>query len=155
MDEDQRITPMLSYEDGGAAIEWLCRAFGFEEFMRMADDDGTIGHAELRLEGARIFLATPSPDYQGPSHHAELCESARRWREAPYVIDGLHVRISDVDGHFRQAQAAGATILSEPKDETLRGADLSGRRSRGPPLDVRPTLGCGLGRSAPSCVSPE
>jgi uncharacterized glyoxalase superfamily protein PhnB len=133
MDDDQRITPMLSYEDGGAAIEWLCRAFGFEEAMRMAGSDGRIGHAELRLEGARIFLATPTPEYEGPRHHAEHCAEARRWREVPYVIDGLHVRVTDVDAHFRRAREAGATILTDLEDEShgeriYRVEDLEGHR---------------------------
>jgi PhnB protein len=66
MIEHQRITPMMSFENGVAAIEWLCRVFGFKEVSRITDHDGRIGHAELRLEGARIFLATPTPRYQGP-----------------------------------------------------------------------------------------
>jgi uncharacterized glyoxalase superfamily protein PhnB len=130
---EQRITPMLSYEDGAAAIAWLCDAFGFEEVSRMAGDDGRIGHAELRLEGARIFLAAPTPEYRGPRRLAETCEDARRWRDLPYVIDGVHVVVSDVDAHFRRATEAGATILSEPEDESYgeriyRVEDVEGHR---------------------------
>jgi PhnB protein len=130
---DQRITPMLSYEDGAAAIEWLCAAFGFEEVSRMADEAGRIGHAELRLEGASVFLAAPTPDYRGPRRLAESCEDVRRWREVPYVIDGVHVVVSDVDAHFARAREAGATILSEPEDESYgeriyRVEDLEGHR---------------------------
>ena len=133
MTQEQRITPMMAFEDGPAAIDWLCEAFGFEENERMANDDGTIGHAELRLEGARIFLATPTPAYEGPRHHAEGCDAARRWREVPYVIDGLHVLVGDVDAHFQRAKDVGATILSEPEDasygeRTYRVEDLEGHR---------------------------
>ena len=35
----QRIVPMIAYEDAASAIDWLVRAFGFRENMRMADDD--------------------------------------------------------------------------------------------------------------------
>jgi uncharacterized glyoxalase superfamily protein PhnB len=133
MAEEQRITPMLSFEDSATAIEWLGRAFGFQEVMRMANDNGTIGHAELDLEGARVFLATPTPAYEGPRHHAEHCEAARRWRQVPYVIDGLHILVSDVDAHFRRAREAGAMILSEPADEpygerVYRVEDFEGHR---------------------------
>jgi uncharacterized glyoxalase superfamily protein PhnB len=132
---DQRITPMLSYEDGAAAIDWLCRAFGFEEVegSRMTDDDGTVRHAELRLEGASIFLATPTDAYEAPRHHAQHCEQTQEWRRLPYVIDGLHVLVEDVDGHFTRAKDAGAAILSEPEDEPYgeriyRAEDPEGHR---------------------------
>lgn len=43
----QRIVPMLAYEDGVAAIEFLIRAFGFveDESQRYTNGDGTVGHA--------------------------------------------------------------------------------------------------------------
>jgi uncharacterized glyoxalase superfamily protein PhnB len=41
------VIPMLSYEDGAAAIDWLTGAFGFSEQLRFQDDDGTVTHAEL------------------------------------------------------------------------------------------------------------
>jgi len=31
----QRIVPMIAYEDGAAAIDWLVSAFGFREITRM------------------------------------------------------------------------------------------------------------------------
>ena len=43
------VVPMLAYEDGSAAIEWLVRAFGFSEETRMVDRSGRVEHAELRL----------------------------------------------------------------------------------------------------------
>ena len=57
----QRITPFIGYEDAAAAIEWLERAFGFvEDRESRHEQDGVIGHAELELDGARIYLSTPS-----------------------------------------------------------------------------------------------
>ena len=44
-----RITPYLYYEDVGRALEWLARAFGFRERMRMPGPDGGIAHAEMEL----------------------------------------------------------------------------------------------------------
>ena len=34
----QTVTPYLLYEDAAAAIDWLGRAFGFEERLRLADE---------------------------------------------------------------------------------------------------------------------
>ena len=131
----QTITPMLAYEDGAAAIEWLESAFGFRERRnsRYTDEQGRVGHAELELDDGLIMLASPTPEYRGPRRHAEECEQARKWLEVPYVIDGLHVVVEDVDAHFRQARGAGATILSEPEDQeygerSYRAEDLEGHR---------------------------
>jgi PhnB protein len=129
----QVVTPMIAYENAAAAMDWLCRAFGFTERMRMTDAAGKVTHAELELNGGVIMLAQPTPDYRSPSRHAEECEQARRWLSVPFVIDGAHVFVDDVDAHFRRARDEGATILSEPEDQpyaerTYRVADLEGHR---------------------------
>jgi uncharacterized glyoxalase superfamily protein PhnB len=110
------VIPMLAYEDGAAAIDWLVDAFGFQERERHADDQGTIVHAELEAGGATIILATRTPDYVSPRRMREISEEARKMAEVPYVVDGLLVEVEDVDAHFAHAKAAGATILSEPED---------------------------------------
>jgi PhnB protein len=124
---------MLSYEDVAAAMEWLGKAFGFrEEGERYTDDDGRVTHAELTLDGAVVMLGWPGPDYRSPAHHAGECEQARRWLATPWVIDGVHVTVGDVDRHCEQARAAGATILREPEDlpvgRLYSAADLEGHR---------------------------
>jgi predicted enzyme related to lactoylglutathione lyase len=102
---DPRVIPMFSYEDVGRAADWIATAFGY-----------------------------PSPDYQAPKHHAEVCEQAHTWRQTPYVVDGVHVSVDDIDAHYAQARAAGATILSELEDNTgigqrqYRAEDLEGHR---------------------------
>lgn len=109
---------MLAYEDAETAIGWLCRAFGFREDAteRHTEPDGTVTHAEIERDGARIMLATPNPDYQGPKRHRETCEAAARWLDNPWVIDGVFVEVDDVDAHHAQAAAAGATILRDPTE---------------------------------------
>jgi uncharacterized glyoxalase superfamily protein PhnB len=114
---EPRVIPMLAYEDGAGAIDWLVKAFGFQERLRFADDDGTITHAELTTDGGGlIMLATPTPDYVSPKRLRETSEEARTMAEVPYVIDGVLVDVDDVDAHFARAKEAGATILSEPED---------------------------------------
>ena len=114
----QRVVPFLGYEDAAAAIEWLGRAFGFEESAdeRVTGEDGTILHAELSLDSATIMLSTPTPDYESPKTHREHCEAAARWLDNPWVIDGLFVEVDDVEAHYARAAAAGATILREPEE---------------------------------------
>jgi uncharacterized glyoxalase superfamily protein PhnB len=38
--ESQTIIPMISYENGVAALEWLVKAFGFREQTRICDPTG-------------------------------------------------------------------------------------------------------------------
>jgi uncharacterized glyoxalase superfamily protein PhnB len=127
------VIPMLAYEDGAAAIDWLVEAFGFEERERWADDDGTIVHAELATGSGTIMLATPTPHYVGPKRLRELSAEVRKMYEVPYVIDGVLVEVDDVDAHFARARDAGATILSEPADQEsgirhYRAEDPEGHR---------------------------
>ena len=129
----QRAIPARAYEDVGAAVDWLCGAFGFRESgERFTDDEGRVTHAELDLDGATVMLGWPGPDYQSPSHHAEVCDHARKWLDTPYLVDGALVYVDDVDAHCERARAAGATILREPKTEPYgrlyTAADLEGHR---------------------------
>jgi uncharacterized glyoxalase superfamily protein PhnB len=111
----QRAVPMLSYEDGAAAVDWLTRAFGFREEQRL-EEEGKVTHATLVLDDAVVMLGTPSPEYRDPEHHREECEQARRWSEVPYVIDGVLVYVEDVYRHFERARGEGANVLMPPTD---------------------------------------
>jgi PhnB protein len=126
------VVPMMSYEDGVAAMDWLVSAFGFTERTRWLDDDGRLTHGELVAGNGLIMLADGSPGYEAPRRHRERCAAAAAWSQVPYVIDGIMVRVDDVDGHFERAKQAGARILSEPEDQPYgrlyRAEDLEGHR---------------------------
>ena len=129
----QRIVPMIAYEDTAAAIDWLTGAFGFTEHgRRYVMDDGTIGHAELELDGEIVMLATPSPDYESPKRHRETCDAARRWLDNPWVVDGVLVLVDDLDAHHAAAIAAGANVIRPPEDgpagRLYTAEDLEGHR---------------------------
>ena len=132
MDRYQAVIPMLAYENGPDAMDWLIKEFGFREKDRRVEN-GRLTHGELDTGGGVIMLATPSPHYQGPKHHREECEIARSWHDVPYIIDGVLVYVDDVDAHFARAKAAGATILS-PVEESgdggkrYRAEDVEGHR---------------------------
>jgi uncharacterized glyoxalase superfamily protein PhnB len=99
-----RITPYLLYEDVGAALEWLARAFGFRERMRLAAPDGRIAHAEMQLADGVIMMGCPGPEYRNPKHIG-------------HVTQHVYVYVDDVDAHCRRARAAGAVLIEEPRDQ--------------------------------------
>jgi uncharacterized glyoxalase superfamily protein PhnB len=99
-----RIAPYLLYADVEYALEWLARAFGFRERLRFADDEGTVVHAEMELDGGLLMLGHPGPEYQNP----------KRLRA---VTQMTHVYVDDVAAHYERAARSGATILSEPSEQ--------------------------------------
>jgi uncharacterized glyoxalase superfamily protein PhnB len=106
------VIPMIAYEDGPRAMDWLASSFGFHERARMVGPDGRLGHGEMETGAGVIMLATPSPDYRGPKRHRESCDQASKWSS--------------------RARAAGARILSEVSDgangKQYRVEDLEGHR---------------------------
>jgi uncharacterized glyoxalase superfamily protein PhnB len=113
---------MLSYADAPAALDFLTRAFGFEEAMRMEGVDGTVGHAELELDGQRLMLASAWRD-AGMVPPSELAGIASQ----------IMVQVDDVGAHFQRALAAGATVVDQPADQdygqrTYRATDPEGHR---------------------------
>jgi uncharacterized glyoxalase superfamily protein PhnB len=100
----QTITPYLLYEDAAAALEFLSRAFGFEETLRSTSSEGRVQHAEMRLDDGAIFLGEPGGDYRNP----------KRLGASTFC---LYVYVADADAHCAQARAAGAEIADEPADQ--------------------------------------
>lgn len=116
------VMPMLAYDDAPAAIEFLCKAFGFTETFRMDMPDGTVGHAELALGDGVVSLATTwtAGGLSSP-------------RNLPAVHTQLFLRVDDVDEHYARARAEGATVVGEPRDEdhgerSYRAMDPEGHR---------------------------
>lgn len=129
----QRVVPMLSYEDVGAAADWLVAAFGFEEVERY-DWEGRVAHVTLELGEGVVYLGSPSADYKSPNTLAAECDGARRNLETPYVVDGVMVYVDDVESHFDRARSAGATLLGDLEENAELGerryrvADIEGHR---------------------------
>jgi uncharacterized glyoxalase superfamily protein PhnB len=107
------VIPELAYADVGEASEWLCKAFGFRERLRIGDH-----RAQLVFgDGAVIVI--------------ELGDSA-----VPEADRGTHsmlVRVEDADRHHDQAARAGAKILDAPTDwpygeRQYNAEDLGGHR---------------------------
>ena len=102
----QSVTPYLLYEDCDAALDFLTRAFGFEEVLRYTGEGGYVNHAEMKIgsEG-RIFMGDPGEQYKSPKRLGqETC--------------GIYIQIDgDVDELCERARSAGATIKEEPTDQ--------------------------------------
>ncbi len=119
----QRLVPYLAYSDAPAALEFLIRAFGFEEKFRFPMPDGRIGHAELTRGGEVVLMLASVYPEMGFASPADL----------PGVPSQVFCYVDDVDAHYEQARAAGATIAAEPKDEPhgdrmYRAVDPEGHR---------------------------
>jgi PhnB protein len=92
------ITPYLVLDGAARVIEFLKQAFDAKEMLRMSGPDGKIGHTELRIGDSMLMLS----DSQGP------------WKPMPAM---LYLYVEDVDATYQRALQAGATPVSEPKDQ--------------------------------------
>ena len=130
----QEVVPMMAYENGIAALEWLKSAFGFTENkdMRMQDNNGRLTHAELVAGNSIIMLATPGPDYESINKHRSYCKQTDKWLSVPWIVDGLLVYVDNIETHFKNAKEKGAEILSEIEanfpGKRYRCADIEGHR---------------------------
>ena len=119
------IVPQIPYQDIGAALSFLERAFGFRELLssRLVGRDGVIHHANVEFGDGVIGIGT-----QG-AHGAMSPQSAG------VASQYISIAIADVDAHYQQAVAAGARIADEPHDESegvraYEALDLEGHRWR-------------------------
>jgi PhnB protein len=97
--------PHLCCRDAAGAVEFYKKAFGAVETMRY-EEGGKVGHSELNIQGAVVYLADEYPDYNFLS---------------PQTVGGtgmvVSLLIADVDELTRRAEAAGAKVEREPRDE--------------------------------------
>ena len=118
------IVPQLPYEDIGAALSFLERAFGFIEIAtsRLVGKDGVILHSLVEFGDGVIGIGS-----QG-AHGALSPKSAGI--ESQYIS----VYVADVDAHYQHAVDAGARIASGLHDDfpvrAYEALDLEGHRWR-------------------------
>src|SRR2546426_846554 len=56
-----RLSAAIFYDDAAGAIDWLCRAFGFEVRLKVEGDGGRIEHSEL-VYGEALAMVGQSGD---------------------------------------------------------------------------------------------
>lgn len=86
------VIPCLSYADAPAAIDWLCRAFGFEKNLVVPGEGGTIAHSQLTRPGGMIMVGS------------------RRDPKSSVRGHPIYVVVPDADAMHARARAAGAEV---------------------------------------------
>lgn len=105
-----RLSASVYYDDPRAAIEWLCKAFGFEKRLVVEGESGSIVHSELTFGEGLVMIG-------GADAHAE--EEGRSLYSSPKHTGGkitgsLCFFVDDCDAHHQNAIAQGATIFRAP-----------------------------------------
>jgi len=97
-EDHNSVSPYIIVPGAARLIDFLKQTFEAAELGRMAQPDGTIMHAEVKIADSVIMIADASAEY-GPM-------PAR-----------LHVYVTDVDSAYQRALQAGATSQMEPADQ--------------------------------------
>ena len=100
------VTPYLIIKDAASAIEFYKKAFGATELERMADPDGKVRHAEIKIGNSPIMLADEFPEMGA--------RSPQSFGGSPV---SFYLYVEDVDAVFSQAVAAGAKVLAPVEDQ--------------------------------------
>jgi PhnB protein len=99
-------TPYLIIKGASEAIDFYKRAFGATEILRIADPQGRVGHAEIKIGESVIMLADehPSMGYRGP-------------RSLGGSSVSILLYLEDVDRVFERAVEGGARALRPVTDQ--------------------------------------
>lgn len=119
------IIPCLRYRDALAAIDWLCRAFGFEKQAVYADEKGVVQHAQLVFGNGMVMLGSVANPGAWGERIAQPDEIGGRETQSPCVI------VADCEAHYARAKAAGAVIVDELEHKEYGGAGYSCRDPEG------------------------
>jgi uncharacterized glyoxalase superfamily protein PhnB len=108
------IIPGNRYRNAPAAIDWLCKVFGFKRHAVHEGENGTILHAELTLGSGMIMLGSGKDDEFG------------RGFKTPAELGGVETRsvyivVPDADAAHARAVAAGAVVI-RPLQDTPYGS---------------------------------
>lgn len=116
-----KVIPVLRYRDASAAMDWLCWVFGFEKHQVFENPDGTIAHAELKLGGGLLMLASAGNVTEFSRHIKQPDEIGGFETQSSYLV------VSDADVVYAKAVAAGAKIEIAIKDEDYGGRGFTCR----------------------------
>ena len=98
-------TPYLIVDGAARAIDFYKKAFRAKEIMRL-EQNGKIGHAEIKVGNSRIMLADEFPDMDA---------------RGPKSIGGspvsIHLYVKDADKTFAKAVKAGAKVKHPLEDK--------------------------------------
>lgn len=118
------IIPCLRYRDAHAAIDWLCKAFGFHKHAVYENEQGRVMHAQLVHGHGMLMLGEAGPDGFG-RHILQPDEVQGRETQCAYVT------VTDCKAHYERAKAAGAEIIEAYAEKDYGGAGYSCRDPQG------------------------
>jgi uncharacterized glyoxalase superfamily protein PhnB len=84
------VSPYLVVDGASRTIDFLSRVFDATELRRFPHANGSVMHAEVRIDDTVLMLA----------------DGAEGW---PPVASHVHVYVADVDATYRRALATGGT----------------------------------------------
>src|SRR2546423_9642364 len=96
------VTPYLIVDDVPRLLAFLVDAFGAIERVRVPRADGSVMHAEVAIGDSIVMTGEPTG-------------------EITAMPASIFLRVADADETYRKALAAGATSVSEPKDQPHAG----------------------------------
>lgn len=93
------VTPYLVVRGAAKLIDFLKNAFDAKEIECMSMPDGSIGHAEVRINDSVVMMGDAREEM---------------WKAMP---SSIYLYVTDCDAVYKRALEAGATSLMEPKDQ--------------------------------------
>lgn len=100
------LTPYVVVKGAAGFLDFVREVFGGEEEVRLPNEDGTIGHAEIWVGDALILTFDARPE----------------WPETPAF---LSVYVEDADVVYAKALTAGARGVTEPFTSKVTGDRMS------------------------------
>jgi PhnB protein len=91
------VSPYLIVSGAQRVIDFAEQAFDARALRRYDGPDGTIMHAEVRVDDTVVMMGDAGPEW-------------------PAVPSHLHVYVPDVDATFKRALAAGGVVVQEPSE---------------------------------------
>jgi uncharacterized glyoxalase superfamily protein PhnB len=113
--------PFLAYEDARAALDWLTKAYGFEQTAVHETPDGRVAHAEMRFDGSMIMLGAAFDNDWG----------MRTPRELGGVNQGVYLIVDDIEAHYERARKADAEIVRPLADTDYGSREFMSRDPEG------------------------
>ena len=91
------VTPFLSVKGCAQLLDFMKKALGAEEVMRMPGPAGVVAHAEVNIGNSRLMLSEAMQN--------------------PPMPGSFYLYVADVDALYKRAVGAGATSQTQPTDQ--------------------------------------
>ena len=119
------VIPSLRYRNAPAAIDWLCRAFGFEKQAVYSGEDGSIAHAQLTFGNGMIMVSSLTNTTPYGKLTCQPDEIGKLETQAPCLV------VADCDAIYQSAKAAGAEMIMDIEDKDYGGRAFACRDPEG------------------------